>query len=348
MSHVRFARFAWTVLGYTVLVAVWGAFVRATGSGAGCGNHWPLCNGEVLPRAPAVETLIELSHRLTSGLLGPLVVALAVWAWRRFGGRHRIARAALAGLVLTVAEALVGAGLVRFDLVADDASVARGLVMAAHLLNTFLLLAALALAAAWASGWAAGPAGPRRPEPGARGGAARWLLAGGLAVVAVLGASGAVTALGDTLFPVAEMTDEAVAELPAAARLLIRLRVLHPFLAVGAAAYLIVMVAAVRTLRPAARVNRLAWTLGALFTVELAAGLLNVALAAPVWLQLVHLALAYLVWLTLVLLAAESLAERAPAREPAASGEGSTEPPALSVGPGGSGDLPATPTSLPP
>jgi heme A synthase len=310
MSHVRFARFAWTVLGYTVLVAVWGAFVRATGSGAGCGNHWPLCNGEVLPRAPAVETLIELSHRLTSGLLGPLAVALAVWAWRRFGGRHRIARAALAGLVLTVAEALVGAGLVRFDLVADDASVARGLVMAAHLLNTFLLLAALALAAAWASGWAAGPAGPRRPEPGARGGAARWLLAGGLAAVAVLGASGAVTALGDTLFPVAEMTDEAVAELPAAARLLIRLRVLHPFLAVGAAAYLIVMAVAVRTLAPAPRVDRLAWTLGALFTVELAAGLLNVALAAPVWLQLVHLTLAYLVWLTLVLLAAEALAER--------------------------------------
>jgi len=306
MTRRRFARFAWTVLAYTVLVAVWGAFVRATGSGAGCGNHWPLCNGEVIPRAPAVETLIELSHRLTSGLLGPLVVVLAIWAWRRFGARHRIALAALAGLVLTVVEALIGAGLVRFELVADDASVARGLVMAAHLLNTFLLLAAFALAAAWASGWAA----PRWRGSGRRGSAAGWLLAGGLAAVAVLGASGAVTALGDTLFPVAEMTDEAIDELPAAARLLVRLRVLHPFLAVGAAAYLIVMAAGVRALRPGVRVGRLTWTLGALFTIELAAGLLNVALAAPVWLQLVHLALAYLVWLTLVLLAAVALAER--------------------------------------
>ncbi|HUF77542.1 MAG TPA: COX15/CtaA family protein [Thermoanaerobaculia bacterium] len=310
MSDRRFARFAWIVLGYTVLVAVWGAFVRATGSGAGCGNHWPLCNGEVVPREPAVETLIEFSHRLTSGLLGPLVVILAIWAWRRFGGRHRIARAALAGLALTVVEALIGAGLVRFELVGDDVSVARGVVMAAHLLNTFVLLAAFALAAAWASGWAAA----RRRESSPRAGAAGWLLAGGLAAVALLGASGAVTALGDTLFPVAEMTGEAIADLPAAARLLVRLRVLHPFLAVGAAAYLIVMVVAVRTNARSARVGRLAWTLGALFSVELAAGLLNVALAAPVWLQLVHLTLAYLVWLTLVLLAAEALAEPAPAR----------------------------------
>lgn len=305
----RFAGFAWIVLGYTVLVAVWGAFVRATGSGAGCGNHWPLCDGRVVPREPAVETLIELSHRASSGVLGPLVVILAVWAWRRFGGRHRVALAACAVVVLTVVEALIGAGLVRFGLVGDDASLARGVVMAAHLLNTFLLLAALVLTAAWASGWAA----PRLRGQGAAG----LLLAGGLAAVAILGASGAVTALGDTLFPVAEMTGEAVAELPAAARLLVGLRVFHPWLAVAAAAYLLVMAVAVRTLRPGARVDRLAWSLGAVFTVELAAGLVNIALAAPVWLQLVHLGLAYLVWLTLVLLAAEALASPLPGRLPA-------------------------------
>lgn len=304
MSRRRsFARYAWWVLGYTVLVAVWGAFVRATGSGAGCGNHWPLCNGEVVPRAPAVETLIELSHRVTSGLLGPLVLLLAVWAWRRFGARHRVTRAALAVLVLTVVEALIGAGLVRFELVAENASAARGFVMAAHLLNTFLLLACLALTAAWGGGWEA---------PRLRGqGGASWLLLGGLMALSVLGASGAVTALGDTLYPVASLTEEAIRDLPAASRLLVRLRILHPFLAAGVAAYLLIMAVFVRSLRAGDRVDRLTWVLGVLFAVELAAGLLNVALAAPVWLQLVHLGVAYMVWLTLVLLAAAALAEGA-------------------------------------
>jgi len=297
----RLARFAWTVLGWNVAVILWGAFVRATGSGAGCGAHWPLCNGEVVPRAPSIETLIELSHRTTSGLLGPLVLVLAVWAVRRFGWRHRVARAALLGFVLTAVEGLVGAGLVRFELVAGNASIARGFVIAAHLVNTFLLLAALALAAAWSSTTGA----PRLRRQGAVG----WWLAGGLVVLCVLGASGAVTALGDTLFPVARMTDASVAALPPSARVLVRLRILHPFLAVGVAAYLLLMATALRGLRPGRRIDRFSRALGGLFATQLAAGLLNVTLAAPVWLQLLHLGLAYLVWLTLVLLAAEALAD---------------------------------------
>ncbi len=299
----RFAAYAWFVLGYTVLAAVWGAFVRATGSGAGCGNHWPLCNGEVVPRAPAVATLIEFTHRATSGLIGLLVLALALWSIRRFGRFHRVPRAAFAALVLTVVEALIGASLVRFDLVAGNASVLRGLVMAAHLVNTFLLLASLALTAAWASGVEA---------PRVRGqGLASWLLAIGLAAMCALGASGAVTALGDTLFPVASLTAEAVRGLSPAARLLVRLRVLHPFLAVGVGAYLAAMGTAVLWLRPGPRVRRLTAGLAVVFVLQLGAGLLNIGLAAPVWLQLVHLGLAYLVWLVVVLLAASALADRA-------------------------------------
>ena len=321
----RFSRYAWLVLGYTILVAVWGAFVRATGSGAGCGNHWPLCNGEVVPRAPAVETLIELSHRLTSGLLGPMAIVLAVWAVRRFGLRHRVGAAAVTGLVLTIVEGLIGAGLVRFELVAENASIARGFVMAAHLVNTFFLLAALALTAAWSSGTgrpgrsalAVGPdpEGDRRGVFGRLGRAAGWLSVGGLAALCLLGASGGVTALGDTLFPVARMTEQALAELPASAKLLVRLRVLHPYLAIAVALYLGIAVLAVRERFPvrtegrSGRTGRLGAGVMALLGVELAAGLVNVALAAPVWLQLVHLGLAYLVWIAMVLLTAEVLAE---------------------------------------
>jgi protoheme IX farnesyltransferase len=302
--------FAWGTLAYTVLVAVWGAYVRATGSGAGCGNHWPLCNGEVLPRAPAVETIIELSHRLSSGLAGVLVLALAIWAWRRFGLRHRVGSAALAGLVLTVIEALIGAALVRFDLVGDNPSGVRGAVIAAHLVNTLLLLGALGLTAAWASGTRPGSAFGR-PRLGGQG-TAGWLLVVGLVLLCVLGASGAVTALGDTLYPVASLTEEAIHELAPTAQALIKLRVFHPFIAVGVGIYLVVAAALVRLLRPAPGVERLALALAVLFTLELLVGIVNVALAAPVWLQLVHLGLAYAVWLNLVLLAVAALSEDAP------------------------------------
>ena len=304
--------FAWTSLVYAGLVAVWGAYVRATGSGAGCGNHWPLCNGEVIPRAPAIETIIELSHRLSSGLLGLVVIALAIWALRRFGLRHRVGAAALVALALTVVEALVGAALVRYDLVVDNVSVARGVVMAFHLVNTLLLLGALALTAAWSWGRASkrgmsfGP--PRLQGQGAVG----WVLLAGLVALCVLGASGGVTALGDTLYPVAQVDKATISQLQPTAQFLVRLRVLHPFLAIAVGIYLVTAAAIVRILRPRPMVVRLALGLAVTFSVELAVGMLNVALAAPVWLQLVHLGIAYTVWINLVLLAAAALSEDAP------------------------------------
>src|SRR5947209_20626321 len=84
MRNQRFALYAWSVLAYNVLVILWGAFVRATGSGAGCGNHWPLCNGGVVPRGPTVQTVIEFTHRATSGVALISVVVLIVWAYRAF------------------------------------------------------------------------------------------------------------------------------------------------------------------------------------------------------------------------------------------------------------------------
>ncbi|MFN8454080.1 MAG: COX15/CtaA family protein [Anaerolineae bacterium] len=74
----RFAKYVWTVLAYNLAVILWGAFVRASGSGAGCGSHWPLCNGEVIPRTPQMETLVEFTHRLTSGLALLLVIGLTI------------------------------------------------------------------------------------------------------------------------------------------------------------------------------------------------------------------------------------------------------------------------------
>jgi len=141
----RFARYGWAVLGYNLRVILWGAYVRASGSGAGCGAHWPLCNGEVIPRAPGIETLIELTHRATSGVALLLVVAQVAWARRIAPRRGPLWWAAHAAMALMVTEALVGAGLVLFEMVADNSSLARAWWLAAHLLNTFGLLAMLGL-----------------------------------------------------------------------------------------------------------------------------------------------------------------------------------------------------------
>jgi heme a synthase len=147
----RFSKFAWILLVYTIFVILFGAFVRATGSGAGCGAHWPLCNGEVIPRPQAMETVIELTHRLTSGVMLIMVAVLGYWGFKIYPAGSMIRKAVVLTIFFTITEALVGAGLVLFGLVADNDSVARAFSMMVHLVNTFLLLAAITFTAWWAT-----------------------------------------------------------------------------------------------------------------------------------------------------------------------------------------------------
>lgn len=294
----RYALFVWGVLAYNIFVIVWGAFVRATGSGAGCGSHWPLCNGEVIPRAPEIETIIEFSHRVTSGLALFAVVAMVPWAWRVFGPGHPVRRAAVISLVLMIVEALIGAGLVLLELVAHNVSVARAYWMAGHLMNTFLLVAAITLTA-----WFAGGA------PGIRlrgqGAALLGTLTAALLGMLILGASGAVTALGDTLVFTAEISPEDNVIVAA----LVDLRIYHPLIAFAVGGLLWVAGWTARRLRLSPLVTRLAFWLGALYVVQLVIGAINVVLKAPVTIQLIHLALSNVIWILLVLLAAAALAQ---------------------------------------
>jgi cytochrome c oxidase assembly protein subunit 15 len=306
-----FTRYAWSVLAVNLGVVAWGAFVRATGSGAGCGRHWPTCNGQIIPRAPAMETAIEFGHRASSGIALLLVVALVVWAVRALPRGHPARKAAWASLALMVAEALVGAGLVLFGWVAQDASAARGWVMAIHLTNTFLLLAALALTAEWS----ARPGGLALAGRGGTAGA----LGAALATVLVAGVTGAIAALGDTLFPAASFAQGLRDETSGGAHLLLRLRVLHPFAAIAAGASLLAVARLALRTRPDERVRRFAVLVVGLVAAEIAIGAVNVLLLAPIPLQLVHLLVADLLWLALVLLAAATLAPGgAPARRAAA------------------------------
>jgi heme A synthase len=261
-----------------------------------------LCNGQVIPRSPSVETLIEYSHRLTSGIALLLVVGLAIAAFRTFPKRHIVRRGAAFSLFFIITEALVGAGLVLFSLVADNASIARALFMSVHLANTFLLVAALTLTAWWASGG--------RPMQLRGQGSILWLLLLGCAATLMLGVSGAVTALGDTLFPSGSLGQGLSDDFSPTAHFLIRLRIFHPAIAFGTAVYLVVLGALARVARPSSDTRRFSRALAALFVTQLAVGSLNVVLLAPIPMQLIHLLLADIVWIVLILLTAATLAEQ--------------------------------------
>ena len=303
----RLARFAWAVLGYILLVVVWGAFVRASGSGAGCGSHWPLCNGVVVPRDPGAATLVELAHRITSGLALVLVIVLLVWASAPPGAEARSGSAPCCRSSSSCWRPRSAPASCSWRRSGEDSSLARAVWLAGHLVNTFILLTCLTLTAWWASGGS-----PIRVRGVKR---SAWVAGALLAGMLVVGVTGAVTALGDTLFPAPSLAQGFRQDLSPAAHFLIKLRVLHPALRGSTRA------------RPAdgdtgaggpgpggadasTQLGELAKALGALVLLQWAAGIANVLLLAPIWLQLVHLLLADLLWITLVLLTARALADR--------------------------------------
>jgi cytochrome c oxidase assembly protein subunit 15 len=301
MRHLaRLAPASWSVLAFNVLVIAWGAYVRASGSGAGCGRHWPTCNGDVVPHAPRVATMIEFSHRLSSGAALILVWGLAFAAYRAHRTWDRVTKAAVASGVLVSFEAVIGAGLVLFELVAHDASMKRALSVALHLSNTFFLLGALALTAWWAGGGAA--LRVRRRDPLA------WICGVPLALMVVVGTSGAVAALGDTLFPSKSLADGFAQDLSTGAHIFIRLRLIHPVLAATTAMLALAAAAAVRILRPTPNVRMASYATTVAVVSQVALGLANVYFLAPVWMQLVHLVLADVVWVSLVVMTASALA----------------------------------------
>jgi heme A synthase len=285
-------RFSVTTLATNILVILWGAYVRATGAGAGCGNHWPLCNGEIIPRSPVAGTLIEFTHRITSGVAFILVLGLVLTIRKHYLSDHPARKYATLAMIFMVIEALIGAGLVLFELVAFNTSVARAAVGAFHLLNTFFLLGSIVAVMETLEEEAAS----RFIASGARG----LLLIVGILGVLIVGMSGAITALGDTLFPSESFLQGLTQELTVDAHFLIRLRVWHPVIAIMASLVILI------SLRLPPPVDRRApiveLRLVILIMIQLTAGVVNVLLLAPVWLQIIHLLLADLIWVSLITL----------------------------------------------
>jgi heme A synthase len=290
----RFAKFSWAVLGWNMLVILWGAIVRATGSGAGCGNHWPSCNGEVIPTPQRIQTVIEFIHRMMSGTALILVLILLIWGLRAYtkGSYQRIGF--IGAAIFIIVEALLGAGLVLFKLVGTNSSIFRAAAISLHLLNTFILLAFLALNAWWASGGKQMSFKNRGSLP--------LMFAIGLVGVAILGMSGAITALGDTLFPSTSLAQTLAEQSDPGAHFLIRLRIYHPIIAILVGVYSLYLVRHLYGQFNGNTGKRLSILLGTLIIVQWAAGITNVLLLAPVWMQIVHLFLADSVWISYILL----------------------------------------------
>ncbi|HWG18188.1 MAG TPA: COX15/CtaA family protein [Acidobacteriaceae bacterium] len=312
-QQVWLARFAWFAVFYNIAVTIWGAFVRASGSGAGCGNHWPLCNGQVIPVSPGFHTIVEFTHRQMTTGLSLVVIALLVWTFRATSKRNAARFFSIASLVLLLNEALLGALLVKLGYVTDNQSPGRAVMMSIHFSNTLLLLTALTLTARFLS-----VASPRECPWLARARGFGWAAAG-LAATFVTGISGSTAALGDTLYPPTSLSAAFAQDYTSGTPLLLRLRVVHPIAALLAAAFVVWLILRSRDLAPtAAELNpvgrrrlagftRRANIVIVLLALQFALGIADILLLAPAWIQLLHLLGADLYWVALVLLAAETV-----------------------------------------
>jgi cytochrome c oxidase assembly protein subunit 15 len=290
------ARFAWVVVAYNIFVALWGAVVRATQSGAGCGNNWPLCNGQILPVSPTWHTVIEFVHRQTVTVSVITLAVLVLWTWRATVKGHAARVFAVLSTILLLNEAFLGAVLVLKGYVTADRSTGRAIVLAIHFSNTLLMIAAMTLTAIMLG------TGRRWSELRSRG-RDKTIAIVGLAATLVVGVSGSLAALGDTLFPASSLRAAFAQDIDAHSPMLLRLRGVHPLSAFLAAAFVLWLIVRGRREGAAGKSNLIL----ALLALQFVLGIADVILLAPTWLQIVHLLGADLYWVALVILSASVL-----------------------------------------
>lgn len=292
-ARKRFALFAWAVLAFNIPVILWGAFVRISFSGDGCGDHWPFCNGQVIPTHMGAPMAIEFTHRAMTGVDTVAVLALLIGAFVLFPRKHAARLYASLSALFLFMEALLGAGLVLLRLVANNHSAWRAVYLSAHATNTLLLLGMLTVTA-WAATssverieWRRAP----RSFPVA------------LLVVIAIAIAGTIAALGDTLFPSATLASGLRQDFASTTSMLLRLRMVHPAIAVLGAAYLVYVAGRILQRNDSGPLRKAATAVLFVVLLQLAAGMLNLALLAPLWMQLVHLLLADALWISVVILA---------------------------------------------
>lgn len=296
----NFTKFAWLVLILNLAVILWGVFLRASLSGDGCGQHWLTCNGEVIPETPQFKTVIEFTHRVSTGIVFFVVLAQAAWAWRKFEKGSPVRKTAAASFLLIIAEALIGAGLVLTGNTAGNWTSTRPFWMMAHLITTFSLLAVLSLTA-----WFAGGGKPFRLRDDPK---VFFLLCAAVLGIFFVGASGSLAALSGMLFPSGTIAEGLAKDFAASSHILLRLRLGHPVIAVMTGVYVIFLAGWLRKRAEGqSDVKRWSDILFVLVLVQLASGAATLLMLSPIVMQLLHLLLADLVWIAFVLTTAAFL-----------------------------------------
>lgn len=308
-----FAKFAWVLLAYNIVVILWGVFLRASKSGDGCGQHWLTCHGEVVPSAPELKTIIEFSHRMMSALDGLLMLVLvgwAIWIWyrKREDLPKSVLRTSIAAFFFVLTEGAIGAGLVLTGNTAETLTAARPFWMAGHLINTFILLAFLTLTARSASGESLLKL---RVEP-------KYLIAlviGALAIFAV-GITGSIAALSHMIFPSGTLAEGMISDFSPTSNILLRLRLLHPISAILTSIFLIFLTGWLTKQRGNdPKVARWSNVVAILILAQIAFGAATLLMLAPIFMQLGHLLFAEAIWISYVMFLAAFLSSNVIGKE---------------------------------
>ena len=260
-----------------------GAFVRATGSGDGCGSTWPTCKGKIIPQLSDTSEVIEFSHRSVSGIL--LIVTLIIFIKSRNMSKGSIVRTTVNFLTFFVLfEAAIGAVIVLYEWVGLNSSLPRIIAVPIHLVNTFGLLACYAILykvllnnfknikQLWDR---------------------RFVFIAFLFLLS--GATGSITALADVLFPSASFYEGLMEDFDRTSELLTRLRILHPMVATGLSVALIIES---RKIQKDYKIDVKFFQILVFIAVIL--GVLNVLSNILLLLSILHLAIADLLWITYI------------------------------------------------
>jgi len=297
----NFSKYAWFVLACNVVVILWGVFLRASKAGDGCGQHWITCHGEFIPSAPELKTVIEFSHRATSALAGLLIIALFLWAlsrWRRERSELRLfgLKAAFAALIFVIIEGALGAGLVLTGNTAETLTPARPFWMAAHLLNTLILLAVLATNA-----WSASTGQTIKILSSTRIRIHSHIVLGAI-LIFLIGASGSVAALCNMIFPSATLQEGFLKDISPTSHVLLKIRPFHPIIAAAGSVALFFWAGWIQKTVADKSVGRLSRLLSALIVVQLVFGAVTLLSLSPILMQLGHPLLADGIWLSFIFL----------------------------------------------
>lgn len=274
-------RASWLLVGYTILIIIWGAWVRLSGSGDGCGDHWPLCNGQMIPEAAPTKTLIELSHRVSTALYGIFVLIQIIATRRVFPKGHPSRFWSLMTLLFTITEALIGRSLVKEGLVNTSEDLSRLIVMPLHLVNTSLLLFSGVMTAESLK------YGEFLKRAFSREDTKRWILY--LVSLVIILSTGAIAALGSHLAPSESLLQGLSKDLSTDSHLAVRLRLLHPFFALGLPLFLALFMPLSISGRPTTSQGLWYRRFGIAVLVALSIGIGTLVLLAPLWLKVTHL-----------------------------------------------------------